>query len=63
MSSSAAGFQLDVALLERAAELAPHYRDLTLYPSVHQDRAWWFPATVSAGEVVAVVREAGGALL
>jgi phenylalanyl-tRNA synthetase beta chain len=59
----AAGFELDIAVLERAAELAPHYQDVTSFPSVHQDRAWWFPAGVAAGDVVAAVREAGGALL
>ena len=59
----AAGFELDLAVLQRAARLSPHYRDLTSFPSVHQDRAWWFPAGVPAAEVLAVVREAGGALL
>jgi phenylalanyl-tRNA synthetase beta chain len=59
----AAGFELDLAVLERAAELVPPYRDLTSFPSVLQDRAWWFPAGVPAGEVLAVVREAGGPLL
>jgi len=59
----AAGFELELAVLERHAELDPHYRDLTSFPSVRQDRAWWFPATVAAADVIAVVREAGGALL
>jgi phenylalanyl-tRNA synthetase beta chain len=59
----AAGFELELAVLERHAALDPHYRDLTSFPSVRQDRAWWFPATVAAADVVAVVREAGGALL
>jgi phenylalanyl-tRNA synthetase beta chain len=59
----AAGFELDLAVLERHAALDPHYRDLTSFPSVRQDRAWWFPATVAAADVLAVVREAGGALL
>ena len=26
------------------ARLDPHFRDLTSFPSVRQDRAWWFPA-------------------
>jgi phenylalanyl-tRNA synthetase beta chain len=59
----AAGFELELAVLARHAELDPHYRDLTSFPSVRQDRAWWFPATVAAADVIAVVREAGGALL
>jgi phenylalanyl-tRNA synthetase beta chain len=59
----AAGFELDLAVVERAARLDPHFRDLTSYPAVRQDRAWWFPAGVAAGDVLAVVREAGGALL
>jgi phenylalanyl-tRNA synthetase beta chain len=59
----AAGFELELAVLERHAELDPHYRDLTSFPSVRQDRAWWFPASAAAADVIAVVREAGGALL
>ena len=59
----AAGFELELAVLARHAALDPHYRDLTSFPSVRQDRAWWFPATVAAADVIAVVREAGGALL
>jgi phenylalanyl-tRNA synthetase beta chain len=59
----AAGFELDLDVLLGAARLDPPFRDLTSYPSVRQDRAWWFPATVAAGDVLAVVREAGGALL
>ena len=50
-------------MLERHAALEPHYRDLTSFPSVRQDRAWWFPATVASADVIAVVRDAGGALL
>ena len=59
----AAGFELELAVLARHADLDPHYRDLTSFPSVRQDRAWWFPATVAAADVIAVVRDAGGALL
>ena len=39
----AAGFELELAVLARHAALDPHYRDLTSFPSVRQDRAWWFP--------------------
>jgi phenylalanyl-tRNA synthetase beta chain len=59
----AAGFELELAVLARHAVPDPHYRDLTSFPSVRQDRAWWFPATVAAADVLTVVREAGGALL
>jgi phenylalanyl-tRNA synthetase beta chain len=59
----AAGFELGLAVLARHADLDPHYRDMTSFPSVRQDRAWWFPATVAAADVIAVVRDAGGALL
>jgi phenylalanyl-tRNA synthetase beta chain len=58
-----AGFELDFAALERAATYVPRYEDLTSFPAVLQDRAWWFAADVAAADVVAAVREAGGALL
>ncbi|MGH2950192.1 MAG: phenylalanine--tRNA ligase subunit beta, partial [Solirubrobacteraceae bacterium] len=58
-----AGFELDLAALERTATLVPRYEDLTSFPAVLQDRAWWFPPDVPADEVLATVREAGGALL
>jgi len=59
----AAGFELELAAIARVAAQHPHYEDVTSFPSVRQDRAWWFPPGVAASEVVAVVREAGGALL
>ena len=59
----AAGFELELSALERAARLDPRFRDMTSFPAVRQDRAWWFPATVAAAQVLDVVREAGGALL
>jgi phenylalanyl-tRNA synthetase beta chain len=58
-----AGFELDLAALERAATYVARYEDLTSYPAVLQDRAWWFAADVPAAEVLATVREAGGPLL
>jgi phenylalanyl-tRNA synthetase beta chain len=58
-----AGFELDLAVLERAALYVPHYEDVTSFPAVLQDRAWWFAPDVPAGEVLATVREAGGPLL
>jgi phenylalanyl-tRNA synthetase beta chain len=59
----AAGFELDLHVVIAAARLDPPFQDLTSFPSVRQDRAWWFPAGVAAADVVAVVREAGGPLL
>jgi phenylalanyl-tRNA synthetase beta chain len=59
----AVGFELDLARIEVAAQLAPHYQDVISFPSLIQDRAWWFGAGVAAGQVLEVVREAGGALL
>ena len=58
-----AGFELDLGVLERNAVHVPHYEDLTSFPAVLQDRAWWFAADVPADEVLSTVRDAGGALL
>ena len=60
---AAAGFELDFALLERAALYVPRYEDVTSFPAVLQDRAWWFAPGVPAEDVLATVRKAGGALL
>jgi phenylalanyl-tRNA synthetase beta chain len=59
----AAGFEIDLEPIERAAVHVPRYADVTSYPAVLQDRAWWFPLDVPAAEVLATVREAGGPLL
>ena len=56
----AAGYAGAVAA---AATVVPRYEDLTSYPAVRQDRAWWFAAAVPADEVLATVRDAGGPLL
>ena len=56
-------FELDLAPVLDAAPAVPVYEDVTSFPSVRQDRAWWFPREVSAAQVLEVVREAGGALL
>jgi phenylalanyl-tRNA synthetase beta chain len=58
-----AGFELD---LDRAIAAVPgpvRYADYTSFPEVRQDLAVVVPADVPAGEVVAIVREAGGPLL
>jgi phenylalanyl-tRNA synthetase beta chain len=59
----AAGFELDLGLIEGAALYQPRYEDLTSFPAVLQDRAWWFASDVAAADVLATVRESGGPLL
>jgi phenylalanyl-tRNA synthetase beta chain len=58
-----AGFELDLGVLEDAALYVPRYEDLTSFPAVLQDRAWWFAPDVAAADVLATVRESGGPLL
>jgi phenylalanyl-tRNA synthetase beta chain len=58
-----AGFELDLGAVLPHAETAPLYEDLTSYPSIRQDLAFWVPADVPAARLVEVVRAAGGALL
>ena len=58
-----AGFELDVGVVLRHAVVAPHYEDLTSFPAIRQDLAFWVPAGRSAAELVTVVRGAGGKLL
>jgi phenylalanyl-tRNA synthetase beta chain len=58
-----AAFELD---LDKAIAAVPgpvRYADYTSFPEVRQDLAVVVPASVPAGEVVAIVREAGGPLL
>jgi phenylalanyl-tRNA synthetase beta chain len=59
----ATGFEVDFDRLAAAADHTPAYQDMTSFPAVLQDRAWWFAPDVPAAEVVATVREAGGSLL
>ena len=63
IDGGAAGFELALAPIERAALYVPRYEDVISYPAVLQDRAWWFAPDVAAADVLATVREAGGALL
>jgi phenylalanyl-tRNA synthetase beta chain len=60
---SAAGFELDLGVIEHEALYVPRYVDLTSFPVVIEDRAWWFGPEVAAADVLATVREAGGPLL
>jgi phenylalanyl-tRNA synthetase beta chain len=59
----AAGFELDFGVLAEHAVLRPDYEDLTSFPAVREDVAVVVPDGVSAAQLVAVVRKAGGALL
>jgi phenylalanyl-tRNA synthetase beta chain len=53
-------FELDLAVVTHAAVSAAEFRDLTSFPAVRQDLAVTIDRDVSAGAVVALVREAGG---
>jgi phenylalanyl-tRNA synthetase beta chain len=56
-----AGFELDLGVVLRHAVIAPLYEDLTSFPSIRQDLAFWTDRT--ADELLDVVRGAGGKLL
>jgi phenylalanyl-tRNA synthetase beta chain len=58
-----AGFELDLEVVLPAAETAPIYEDVTSFPSIRQDLAFWVPSDVPASRLVETVRGAGGALL
>jgi phenylalanyl-tRNA synthetase beta chain len=58
-----AGFELDLGVVLPHAVSAPHYEDLTSFPAIRQDLAFWIPADRTAAELVEVVRGAGGKLL
>jgi phenylalanyl-tRNA synthetase beta chain len=59
----AAGFELDMPVVLRAADEVPIHRDLTSFPSVRQDIAVAVADDVPAAEVLDVVRGAAGNLL
>jgi phenylalanyl-tRNA synthetase beta chain len=58
-----AGFELDLGAVLEHADVAPLYEDLTSFPSIRQDLAFWAPPGMPAARLVQVVGEAGGALL
>jgi phenylalanyl-tRNA synthetase beta chain len=58
-----AGFELDLGVVLAHANVSPHYEDLTSFPSLRQDLAFWVSPDVTAAALLAVVREAGGKLL
>jgi phenylalanyl-tRNA synthetase beta chain len=55
-------FEIDLAELE-TLDPTPLYRDVVTYPPVRQDIAVVVASEVTAAEVLAVIREAGGPLL
>jgi phenylalanyl-tRNA synthetase beta chain len=55
-------FEIDLAELE-TPDPTPLYRDVVTYPPVRQDIAVVVASEVTAAEVLAVIREAGGPLL
>ena len=55
-------FEIDLAELE-TPDPTPLYRDVVTYPPVRQDIAVVVASEVTAAEVLAVIREAGGELL
>jgi phenylalanyl-tRNA synthetase beta chain len=65
LEQTIAGFELDLDVVaERVLADGPElYRDLQSFPSVREDLAVIVSEQISAGEVLAVVREAGGSLL
>jgi phenylalanyl-tRNA synthetase beta chain len=58
-----AGFELDLGLVLPHANFVPAYEDLTSFPGIRQDLAFWVPVDRTAAELVEVVRGAGGKLL
>ncbi len=58
-----AGFELDLGAVLPHADVSPMYEDLTSFPVIRQDLAFWIPADRTAAELVEVVRGAGGKLL
>jgi phenylalanyl-tRNA synthetase beta chain len=58
-----AAFELDLDAVIASAPGAVRYQDYTSFPEVRQDLAVVVPDDVPSGEVVRVVREAGGPLL
>ena len=58
-----AGFELDLGKVLPHADFVPAYEDLTSFPAIRQDLAFWVPADRTAAELVEVVRGAGGKLL
>ncbi|MDA0174810.1 phenylalanine--tRNA ligase subunit beta [Solirubrobacter taibaiensis] len=58
-----AGFELDFSAVLPHADVVPSYQDLTSFPAIRQDLAFWVPADRTASDLVEVVKGAGGKLL
>jgi phenylalanyl-tRNA synthetase beta chain len=58
-----AGFELDLAALERAAVAVPHFEDYTTFPAVHRDLAIVLPEAVPAADVEEAIARVAGATL
>ena len=48
-SDRVAGFELDLGEVLPHADVAPHYEDLTSFPAIRQDLAFWVPADAHGG--------------
>jgi phenylalanyl-tRNA synthetase beta chain len=57
------GFELELAALEKVAQLSPQYRPLPRYPAVLRDLAVVVPVSMEAAEVRAVILEVGQPLV
>jgi phenylalanyl-tRNA synthetase beta chain len=63
LDGGAVGFEIDLEGITEMAMTVPGYRDLTPFPAVIQDRAWWFAPDVQAWDVLAAIRLGAGKLL
>ena len=57
------GFELDLGVIKHEALHVPRYEDLTSFPAVLQDRAWWFGRDVAAADVLTPSATPAGPLL
>jgi phenylalanyl-tRNA synthetase beta chain len=55
------GFELDIDELAATAREPVEYREVGAYPAVHQDLAFVVDVELPVGDVIAAIREAGGA--
>jgi phenylalanyl-tRNA synthetase beta chain len=62
-SDPVAAFELDLDAIDGHIDVAPQYRDLTSFPEVREDLAVVVAESVTADDVLEVVRRAGGSLL